>query len=94
MPPTLNTLTLHLKGIYFDQIASGQKVDEYRLRSEHWRKRLEGRAYDQIIICRGYPSKDDTVRRINRPWRGYREITLTHEHFGPDPVEVFAIKVN
>ncbi len=29
-----------------------------------------------------------------RPWRGFSNIVITHPHFGPAPVEVFAIHVN
>lgn len=88
------TLHLPLKGIYFDEIQSGEKTEEYRLINAFWQKRLEGRTFDQIVLTKGYPPKEDESRRITRPWRGYRKITLTHPHFGPDPVEVYAIRVN
>jgi hypothetical protein len=87
------TLTLALKGIYFDQIVSGQKQEEFRLTSPYWAGRLEGRDYDRIVLTRGYPPKDDLTRRIEIPWRGCRKTVLTHPHFGPDPVEVYAIRV-
>jgi len=86
-------LTLPLKGIYFDQIASGTKSEEYRLVTPYWRKRLEGREYDCIVLTRGYPAANDHARRLLKPWRGYIERTITHPHFGPDPVRVFAIHV-
>jgi hypothetical protein len=88
------TLHLTLKGEYFDQIKSGEKVEEYRLVTPFWAKRIEGRSYDAIELAKGYPPKADTSRRITRPWRGYRKTTITHPHFGSDPVEVFAIRVN
>lgn len=88
------TLTLALKGIYFDQIVSGQKQEEFRLTSPYWTRRLEGREYDRIVLTRGYPPKGDQTRRIEIPWRGYRKTTLTHPHFGPHPVEVYAIRVS
>lgn len=87
-------LTLPLKGIYFDEIARGIKKFEYRLRTPFWEKRLLNREYDEIVLTRGYPSKDDQARRRVRPWRRCEITTITHEHFGPDPVEVFAIQVN
>jgi hypothetical protein len=34
------------------------------------------------------------VTRLTREWRGYRLDTITHEHFGADPVDVFAIDVS
>jgi hypothetical protein len=83
-----------MKGKYFDQIASGEKLEEYRLATPFWQKRLLNRSYDQIILTRGYPAKDDQSRRIQRPWRRCDIKTITHEHFGPDPVQVFAIQVN
>ena len=90
----MKTLRLALKGIYFDQIKSGEKTEEFRLLTPYWAKRLEGRVYDQIELTRGYPARADLEKRLIRPWRGFRKITLTHEHFGPEPVEVYAILVN
>ena len=90
----MKVLTLPLNGIYFDQIKSGEKVEEFRLMTPYWIKRLQFRIYDHMILTRGYPKRDDTERRLYRPWEGYRTATITHDHFGPDPVNVFAIKVN
>lgn len=90
----MSILHLPLKGIYFDQIMNGEKLEEYRLVTPFWAKRLEGRDYDRIELTKGYPPKDDHSRRLTRPWKGYRKTTITHPHFGPDPVEVYAIRVN
>lgn len=87
-------LHLPLKAPYFWQINSGGKKEEYRLRTPYWGKRLDGREYDGIILTLGYPPKLDRCRRIWRPWRGVEIKTITHEHFGQQPVEVYAIKVN
>lgn len=87
------TLTLPLNGEYFDQIKAGTKPEEYRLATAFWSKRLVNRQYDRIILTRGYPPKGDQDRRLERPWRGYVRKTITHPHFGPEPVEVFAIDV-
>jgi len=86
-------LHLNLKGEYFDQIKAGTKLFEFRLVSK-WAKRLEGKSFDRIFIKRGYPKTGDTERIIERPWRGFELQTRMHPHFGPDPVEVFAIRVN
>lgn len=86
-------LILPLKSEYFLQIQSGDKVEEYRLDNDYWRKRLEGRHYDKIILTLGYPKRDDHHRRIVKPWRGYVKRTILHPHFGADPVRVFAIAV-
>ena len=86
-------LTLPLKAEYFNAIRDGEKGDEYRLVTPYWTKRLEGREYDQIVLTLGYPKADDTSRRMTMKWRGMRRTTITHPHFGPNPVEVFAIRV-
>ena len=87
-------LHLPVKKIYFDQIKSGKKLDEYRLVTEYWKKRLEGRDYDEVHVKCGYPKTGDMSRVEVRPWRGFSNIVITHPHFGPAPVEVFAIHVN
>jgi hypothetical protein len=86
-------LTLPLKGIYFDQIKSGEKRLEYRVFNDYWCRRLIGRTYDRIVLTKGYPRADDTERRLTLPWHGFTTVTITHSHFGPDAVKVFAIFV-
>lgn len=89
-------LTLPLNGVYFDQIKDGTKVEEYRLRSPFWSKRIDGRTYDRIVLTRGYPQGGgiEGETRLTRQWRGYRDATITHPHFGDEPVRVFAIDVS
>ena len=91
--PAQRTLHLPLKRCYFEQIRDGSKVEEYRLCTPFWRKRLEGKAYDRIVLTLGYPPATDAARRLILPWRGYSIKTITHQHFGPAPVRVFAIDV-
>ena len=91
---TDDTLHLNLKGEFFDQVTTGAKLFEYRLRSEYWRKRLEGRSYQRVLVKKGYPRAGDKQRIVERPWRGYEEQIITHPHFGSEPVEVYAIRVN
>ena len=90
----MKTLTLALKGEYFDAIRDGSKTEEYRLRTDYWNRRLVARSYDRIVLTRGYPARDDHSRRLALPWRGYVSKALTHPHFGPDEVQVFAIDVS
>ncbi|EED8542987.1 ASCH domain-containing protein [Salmonella enterica] len=85
---------LAVNGEYFDAMKSGEKKFEYRLLNDYWRKRLVNREYDRLIITRGYPRSDDSDRRIDVPYQGYKVQSIIHKHFGPDPVNVFAIKVN
>ena len=87
-------LHLNLKGEYFNQIKSGEKLCEYREITPYWTKRLQGRFYDNIYIKRGYPKKDDKDNIIIRPWKGYLKRRIQHEHFGDDSVNVYAIIVN
>lgn len=89
----MRTLTLALKGEYFDAIKAGTKTEEYRQVTDYWRRRLDGRNYDRIELTRGYPRRGDSTRRLVLPWKGCRLTTITHPHFGTDPVEVFAIDV-
>lgn len=89
----MRTLTLPLKAEYFDAIKASTKPEEFRLVTPYWRKRLEGRDYDFIVLTKGYPKRDDHSRRLTLPWYGYRRTTLIHPHFGPEPVDVFAINV-
>ena len=96
------TLQLAVKGEYFDAMKRGEKTEEYRLVNDYWRKRLVnmkesgqiGRKYDRLIITRGYPKKNETSKRIDIPYDGWTIKTIIHPHFGPEPVKVFAIKVN
>ena len=89
-------LILPLKGIYFDQIATGEKTEEYRLATDYWSKRLTGRQYDRVILTRGYPKGGgiEGRTRLTRRWKGYRTTHLTHPHFGEAEVPVYAIDVS
>lgn len=89
----MRTLHLPLKREYFEAIRDGHKPEEFRLCTEHWRKRLEGRQYDRIVLTWGYPKKGNSERRIERLWQGFSVKTITHPHFGPSPVQVYAINV-
>jgi hypothetical protein len=91
----MRTLHLPLKREYFEAIRDGTKVEEYRLCTPYWQKRLYSPfgSYDQIVLTLGYPARDDHARRLVLPWNGYTIKTITHPHFGPQPVEVFAIDV-
>jgi hypothetical protein len=82
-----------LKAEYFNAIKAGTKPLEFRLVTPYWTRRLVGRVYDAIELTLGYPARDDAARRIRRPWRGFERQTIQHPHFGPEPVEVFAIDV-
>lgn len=90
----MSTLVLNLKAEYFDAIRDGSKLEEFRLRTPYWEKRIKGKNYNAIIIRKGYPKAGDVDREILLPWRGYREISLEHPHFGPGAKDVYAIRVS
>lgn len=87
-------LRLAVKKIYFDSIKIGCKGEEYRLVTPYWTKRLLGREYDNVEITLGYPAAWDASRIMTFNWNGYRKTKLTHPHFGPDEVEVYAIDLS
>lgn len=90
----MKVLQLAVNGEYFDAMKSGEKTEEYRLMNPYWGRRIFGRDYDRLVITRGYPKKDDLSKRIDIPYDGYEIKTITHKHFGDQPVKVFAIKVS
>ncbi|WP_176060304.1 ASCH domain-containing protein [Paraburkholderia sp. BCC1876] len=89
----MNVLTLRLKAIYFHDIKSGAKPWEYRLATPYWRRRIENRRYDFVLLTLGYPARSNVDLQMLKPWRGYIEQPLLHPHFGPFQVDVFAIDV-
>lgn len=86
-------LQLALKAEYFHAIVDGSKLEEYRRTTPFWRKRIEGKEFSSVTVTLGYPHAYALDRRLTMPWHGYEIRTITHPHFGPDPVEVFAIDV-
>lgn len=89
MPP----LVLHVRRKYFDAIVRGEKTEEFRRCTPYWRKRLEGRVYDGVLVACGYPSFERAELLYATQWRGYRVTTITHPEFGPAPVQVYAIRL-
>ena len=86
-------LILPLKAEFFNAIRAGTKVEEFRRRTPYWRTRIEGKAFDRVVLTLGYPARDHHERRMVLPWRGVRLTTIQHELFGAAPVEVYAIQV-
>jgi hypothetical protein len=90
----VKTLILPLKRKWFEQVKSGEKVEEYRLRNAYWSRRLSGKTFDRIILTLGYPKKGCSDRRIELPWRGCVEKNVISEEWNNQPMDVFAIKLN
>jgi hypothetical protein len=88
----MSDLVLHVKREYFEAIRDGTKKFEYRQVTPYWTRRIEGREFDLIIICLGYPARHETERRIVFPWRGYEKLEITHEQFG-GKAHVYAIRL-
>lgn len=82
----MSNLLIVLKRVYFNQIQSGEKLEEYREVKPYWEKRLQ-KEYKTITFQDGY-----STRRITADYDGYYIKTIQHEHFGNEPVRVFAIK--
>ena len=65
-------LTLYKE--FFDKILAGEKVEEYRDKTEYWKKRLteEGKPknYDFIVFRNGY-SKNAPEMKVE--WKGLRK---------------------
>ena len=90
----MKTLILPLKREYFDQIKAGTKLEEYRLCTEFWRRRLEGKSFDTITLMLGYPASTNDARRMVKPFLGWQIKEILHPHFGEKPVTVYAIDVS
>ena len=94
----MSDLHLHVKTEYFEAIKRGEKTYEYRLHTGYWVKRLvdmpsgRKREFGRVVIHNAYKSGAENV--LTFPWRGWELKTITHKHFGPEPVTVFAIKLD
>ena len=65
----MNVLHLTLYRKWFDQIAAGQKVEEYRTVSPYWKARIEGRKYDEIRFRNGYHKNAPFMRVEYKGWK-------------------------
>lgn len=82
-------LFIVLKRKYFEQILSGEKLEEYRIINRYWIIKLINQHYDKIIFQEGYTK---SARRIIATYHGYTIKKIKHEHFSKRPVSVFAIQ--
>lgn len=85
------TLTLHVRKRWFDEIKSGSKKFEYRLVTDYWAKRLEGRKYNFVVVCLGYPARGDKSRRLTFWWRGASKTVISSPEWGDIERDVYAI---
>lgn len=89
----LPDLHLNVKQIYYDQYMAGMKPFEFRKITPYWENRLINKEYGRIFYKAGYPAADDMSRIVTLPYLGWEIQTITHPHFGSDPVDVFAIRL-
>jgi len=91
-------LTLNLKSEFYYQIESGEKKNEFRDFKPIWKKRLIGRHYNVIEICRGYPEKGDLENRMWFIYQGYHFVFLRyHPVTGEEqniPYQMFSIPLS
>lgn len=87
-------LVLNLKKEYFNDIKNGVKKEEYRLCNDYWKKRLENKKFDNVIIKMGYPKNTDLDKILVFPWNGYIIKNIKHKHFGDETVKVYAIQIH
>ncbi len=90
----MNILTIAVKKEYFEAIRASEKLFEYRVMKEYWKKRLEGREYKEVHITLGYPPKEDLSRRMQFRWKGFKVQEIQHKEFGELPVNVYAIDLS
>ena len=88
----MKILHLNLKRKWFEDVKNGLKPEEFRLVSDYWKKRLEGKDYDLIYVKLGYPAKDDWSRILIFKWKGYRTIEIAHQEFD-GKAKVYAINL-
>lgn len=95
----LPSLVLNVNRVWFDDVQSGTKTEEYRLYNEYWIKRLinpdgSPKNFKNIKYKLGYPKSADKSRCLVFKWCGYELKTIVHPHFNNEPKKVFAIKLD
>jgi len=80
-----DTLYLIVIKEVWDRIVSGEKLIEYRERTDYWDKRINGREYQYIRITNGYGN--DT-----RPYRLYQYTGATRVM--KDNIQCYAINIS
>ena len=69
----------------------GKSPWNFRLRTDYWKKRIEGREYSWVEFTLGYPRRGDSSRRIRVPYRGARVMSVRSEEWDNRLEEVYAI---
>lgn len=82
-------LFLILKTQYFREIEAGTKTSDYRLLTDYWLKRLS-QDWQYVTFQLGYNAD---APRIRKRITSIEIVTIEHEFFGNQPVDVFEIKI-
>jgi hypothetical protein len=69
-------LHLNLHKQFFDDIANRKKKTEWRERTDYWSARLDGRAYDLIVLRNGYSAD---APELHVEWKGFRKVVRNGE---------------
>ena len=80
-----DTLYLIVIKEVWDRIVSGDKVVEYRERTDYWDKRIHNKEYSYVKISNGYGN-------LTRPYRLYRYTGA--EEVMKNNVQCYAIDIN
>jgi hypothetical protein len=83
-------LFLILKTQYFREIEAGTKTSEYRLATDYWLRRLTSIDWQFVTFQLGYAAH---ASRLRKKIVRIDLVTIEHELFGNQPVEVFEIKI-
>lgn len=86
-----DTLVLHIKRKWFDEIKSGKKEVEYRRQFDYWKVRLKNPKLKCIRIILGYPSVLDDTNHLDFLFNGFFLCEIKHVEFGNVPTMVYAI---
>ena len=70
----MKILHLNLYRKYFDAIANGTKLFEYRQTTDYWKKRIEDKEYDMIKFRNGYAKNAPTMLV---EYKGYSKVIRT-----------------
>jgi hypothetical protein len=90
----MKPLVLYLKKEYFEQVKSGNKIEEYREVKPYWTKRLVGKEFSLIEIRGGgYGTPRTPENTIVFPWQGCSVKKLVEHPLFGKTVDVYAIKL-
>lgn len=96
----MKILHLTLKKVWFDLIASGEKVEEYRENKPYWKKRLTDEKafleFDEIHFKNGYSKEAPFMRVVpGKIFRDYRVLDGKEQFVFIIPLkEVLEVKNN